>query len=229
MPVENEPVRRSQPCAPAVPQLTLYELAGADPGVRFSPYCWKIRMALAHKGLQAERIPWRFTEKAALVFSGQDRVPVLVDNGTVVADSWRIALHLENAYPGGPSLFGAEAAVPLTSFSNAWVDATLVPFALPVILLDIYEQLSPQDRDYFRTSREQRFGRRLKDVAREGPQSLATFRQALAPLRMCLQRQSFIAGERPAYSDYCVFGVYVGARGQRGRVARDPGSGVRLA
>lgn len=29
--------------------LNLYDLAGAQPERRFSPYCWKICMALAHK------------------------------------------------------------------------------------------------------------------------------------------------------------------------------------
>src|SRR3974390_869253 len=86
--------------------LTLYELAAADPRLRFSPYCWKTRMALAHKGLEAERLPWRFTEKDRIAFSGQGRVPVLVDEGQPVADSWRIALHLEQRFPDRPSLFG---------------------------------------------------------------------------------------------------------------------------
>ncbi|MGL4964315.1 MAG: hypothetical protein ACRC67_24000 [Inquilinus sp.] len=48
--------------------LTLYELAGADAALRFSPHCWKTRMALAHKGLEADRLPWRFTEKDAIAF-----------------------------------------------------------------------------------------------------------------------------------------------------------------
>jgi hypothetical protein len=33
---------------------TLYDLAGADPDLRFSPYCWRTRLALAHKGLEVE-------------------------------------------------------------------------------------------------------------------------------------------------------------------------------
>jgi hypothetical protein len=40
--------------------ITLYDLAGDDPSLRFSPYCWRTRLALAHKGLQVETIPWRF-------------------------------------------------------------------------------------------------------------------------------------------------------------------------
>ena len=39
-------------------------------------------MALAHKGLAVETIPWRFTDKAALAFSGQERVPVIRDGDT---------------------------------------------------------------------------------------------------------------------------------------------------
>ena len=46
--------------------IQMYDLAGADPAVRFSPYCWRTRMALAHKGLAVESVPWRFTEKDRL-------------------------------------------------------------------------------------------------------------------------------------------------------------------
>ena len=54
--------------------IKLYDLAGAETDRRFSPYCWRARMALAHKGLEVETIPWRFTEKDAIAFSGQGRV-----------------------------------------------------------------------------------------------------------------------------------------------------------
>ena len=76
--------------------IVMHDLAGADPALRFSPYCWRTRMALAHKGLAVETIPWRFTDKAALAFSGQERVPVIRDGDTVVSDSWTIA-----RIPGG--------------------------------------------------------------------------------------------------------------------------------
>ncbi len=61
--------------------LKLYDLAGAEPDRRFSPYCWRIKMALAHKGLEFETIPWRFTDKDIDVAPAgkAGRVPVLVD------------------------------------------------------------------------------------------------------------------------------------------------------
>ncbi len=55
-------------------------------------------MALKHKGLNAEEIPWRFTEKEAIAFSGQGLVPVLVDGDKVINDSWEIAHYLETTY-----------------------------------------------------------------------------------------------------------------------------------
>ena len=57
--------------------IVMHDLAGADPALRFSPFCWRIRMALAQKGLAVETIPWRLTEKDVLAFSGQGRVPVI--------------------------------------------------------------------------------------------------------------------------------------------------------
>ena len=50
--------------------LKLYELVGTDPSRPFSPFCWRTRMALAHKGLSAETIPWCFTDKAAIAPHG---------------------------------------------------------------------------------------------------------------------------------------------------------------
>ncbi len=67
-------------------KLTLYELAAADRAVRFSPHCWKIRMALAHKGLEAETIPWLFTEKELIAFSGSRTVPVLIHDQSALGD-----------------------------------------------------------------------------------------------------------------------------------------------
>ncbi len=102
--------------------LRMHDLCGADPARRFSPYCWRARLALAHKGLEVETLPWRFTDKAAIADSGQDRVPVLRDEARVVSDSWRITEYLEDAYPDRPSLFGGPGGRALARFVNAWAD-----------------------------------------------------------------------------------------------------------
>jgi glutathione S-transferase len=80
--------------------MKLFDLAGAADDLRFSPNCWRIKMALAHKGLAAEAVPWRFVEKDAIAASGQKTVPVLVDDDRIVSDSWEIAKYLEITYSG---------------------------------------------------------------------------------------------------------------------------------
>lgn len=192
--------------------LVLYELAGADPALRFSPHCWKARMALAHKGVQAERVPWRFTEKDTIAFSGQGLVPVLVSNGETVCDSWRIALHLEGRFADAPALFGDASAVALARFVNNWADSALLPALARIILLDVYGCLDEADRGYFRASRESRLGRTLEQVVADRPSHVETFRQCLSPLRQTLKHQDFICGAAPAYADYCVFGMFMWAR-----------------
>src|SRR3546814_1799756 len=101
-------------------ELTLYELAGADSRLRFSPHCWKVRMALAHKGVEARLIPWRFSESEAIAFSNQRLVPILVHDGQVITDSWHIAQHIEGSYPDRPALFGDRCPVALAKFINSW-------------------------------------------------------------------------------------------------------------
>ena len=190
----------------------LYDLAGADPALRFSPYCWRIRLALAHKGLPVETIPWRFTETDRLAFSGQGLVPVLVDGDRVVSESWAIATYLEAQYPDRPSLFGGPAAQAVTRFVNTWTDATLHAALAPLILRDILDCILPEHRDYFRSSREKRFGTTLEALAANRDQALPGFRKALQPLRLLLRAQPFLAGEGPAYADYIVFGAFQWAR-----------------
>jgi glutathione S-transferase len=190
----------------------LYDLAGADPALRFSPYCWRAKLALAHKGLEVETRPWRFTDRDVIAFSGQGRVPVLVDGGRTVSDSWAIALHLEEAYPDRPSLFGGPAAIAVTRFLNNWADTTLHGGMIRLIVSDIAAIVHEKDRAYFHESRERRFGKPLEEVTAGREERVKAFRDTLLPLRHTLSGQPYLAGEQPAYADYIVFGSFQWAR-----------------
>ena len=137
--------------------ITLYDLAGAEADRRFSPFCWRTRMALAHKGLEVETVPWRFTEKDRLPQPNGGRVPVIVDGGQVVHNSSTIAEYLENRYPDRPSLFGGETGRALTRFVQNWVETVLQPGLIGFVVLDIHRHVGPEDQAYFRQSREERF------------------------------------------------------------------------
>jgi glutathione S-transferase len=128
--------------------LKLYELVGADASRPFSPYCWRTRMALAHKGLSAESIPWCFTEKSAIAPHGSEKVPVLLDGDTAVVDSWNIANYLEDSYPDRPSLFGGEGGRAMGRMLNWWGDGVIAGMA-PLIVADIPLNLKPRTRPIF--------------------------------------------------------------------------------
>ncbi|MXP62160.1 glutathione S-transferase family protein [Roseomonas sp. M0104] len=188
----------------------LYELAGTDPARRFSPYCWRSRMALAHKDLEADYQPWRFTEAESLAFSGQAKVPVLRDGERVVFDSGAIAEYLERIYPDRPALFPGTPEA--SRFIVAWADTVLNAHLVRLIVSDIPQWLGEGEQAYFRSSREARFGKRLEEVTEGRETRLPAFRAALEPLRATLREQPFLGGEAPAYGDYAVFGGFQWAR-----------------
>jgi glutathione S-transferase len=193
--------------------IELYELAGQDPDLRFSPYCWRVRMALAHKGEDAVTIPWRFYEKARLPGAPQNHhVPVLVDDGHVVSDSTAIALHLETAYDNGPSLFGGPSGESHARFILAWTDSVLVPALAPFLVPRVLPLLHPKDRAYFQTSREARLNTTITRLAETRIDLLPAIRTTLAPLRATLSHQAFLGGDEPSYADYAVFGCFQWAR-----------------
>ncbi|MEI9922343.1 MAG: glutathione S-transferase family protein [Bradyrhizobium sp.] len=192
--------------------LKLFELVGADETRPFSPYCWRTRMALAHKGLDAETIPWCFTEKHAIAPHNSEKVPVLIDGETSVADSWAIANYLEDRYPDRPSLFGGEGGRAMGRMINWWGDVVTVGTLAAVIVADIPALLKPVDAAYFRQSREARFGKTLEELAAARDTSVEGFRRALDPLRLTLRSQPFLGGAAPNYADYIVFGGFQWAR-----------------
>ncbi|HLW70516.1 MAG TPA: glutathione S-transferase family protein [Candidatus Binataceae bacterium] len=192
--------------------IKMYDLAAAEPDRRLSPFCWRTKLALAHKQLEVETIPWRFTDKPQIAFANWERVPVIVDDGKPVVDSWAIASYLETAYPARPSLFGGAAGPSLARFYNAWADTALQPAMIRFNALDIFNHLAQEDRAYFRQSREARFGTTLEEFCKDRESRLPAFTQLLDPLRQTLAAQPFLGGDAPLYPDYIVFGSFMWSR-----------------
>lgn len=191
--------------------LVLYERLCADDR-RPSPYCWRSRLALAHKGLTPELRAIKFTEAEQIAFSGQGKVPVLVDGETVVSDSWRIACYLEEAYRDAPSLFQGAGGQALARFLNHWVDSVLQRALSPILAPAMLEIAHPDDRAYYRETREAKYGRPLSELRGERTGHLAALQPMLEPLRLRLAESDFVGGAAPAYGDYLVFAEFQWAR-----------------
>jgi glutathione S-transferase len=192
--------------------ITLYDLV-LDEDRRPSPFCWRAKFALKHKGLSWRDEPVGFTEKHKIAFAQSQTVPVIHDDAKVVKDSWAIVRHLDHAHPDKP-LFKCEMALSYAHFVAGWVDTAVHPALFPLLVNDLYERVRPVDKPYFQESRGKRLGTTdfatFQKNARE--KGVAAFRNVLEPARRVLREQTFLAGEHPAYPDYSLMGAFLWAR-----------------
>jgi glutathione S-transferase len=191
--------------------LILHQLAGRD-DFRFSPFSWRARMALAHKGLDAELRDVKFSDRAPIAPSGQERLPVLVDGDSWISDSWAIAEYLDDNFPDERPLFGAGSTRAVARFVNSWADSVLHGGIFGLVARDIFDHVHADDSDFFRQTREARIGMSLEDFQAGREDRLEAFRATLTPLRLTLKEQIFLGGATPAYADYIVFGGFQWAR-----------------
>lgn len=190
----------------------LYDLVTADQ-VPLSPWCWHVKMALAHKGIEAETIPLTFSEKDQVIAAGGKSFPLLIDaKGQPIDDSRLIISHLEEAYPS-PTLFpGGDAGWASFNFIHRYTQTALFPTIIAMILVDIPKVLTLQDQAYFIASREKRFGMSLEDFCRKREDLRPQLHTQLDPFRKAMLSGGFIAGSAPAMVDYILFGVLQWAR-----------------
>ncbi|HEV8702227.1 MAG TPA: glutathione S-transferase family protein [Candidatus Polarisedimenticolia bacterium] len=100
--------------------LTLYR-------VEMSTNVERVALALAHKGLKVKSVVMPFGDRTEVrQVSGQDLVPVLVDDGKVVVDSMEIVRYLEDKFADTPPLYPkdparrAECMVFIDWFNRVW-------------------------------------------------------------------------------------------------------------
>jgi glutathione S-transferase len=186
--------------------LELWELGGRD-GCRFSTFSWRTRLALHHKALAFTTHAVSVSDKAAIAFSGQDKVPVLKDGDRVVSDSWAIALYLEREFAERPTLFGGAAAETLTQVFNGWTDRELIPALIPYFMRDVLDCVNETDAAHLRGQIERALKKSLEELAAEREKALPAFRRKLAPVRKVLEQKNFLGGPTPTYADYILFGL----------------------
>lgn len=187
--------------------IRVYDLCGADENQRFSPACWRAKMALVHKGLSFDTIATPFTKIQEIEGGMAKTVPLMIDGDNKVGDSFDIAVYLDEEYPDKPSLFEGKSGIAVAKFVMSWANTTLHPLVAGLVVKDIHDILADTDQEYFRTSREAMFKVTLEEFQAGRDGKIVGFRKALTPLRGILRGQPFIAGDEPRYADYIVFGT----------------------
>lgn len=180
----------------------LYELALADEAVRPSPHCWLVRFALLHKSLRFETRSVGFADKTEYPDPDYAKVPVLIDDGSMIKDSLVIVDHLERKYPQAPltATDGERAAV---AFYRSWLGASVYPAIGPLLMPRLHASARPADQAYIRETREARFGKTLEAYG-DDPTAPRRMEAALGVLAAPLAAHSFLGGRAANLADYVV-------------------------
>lgn len=192
--------------------IILYELQAKDPTLAFSPYAWRTKMCLKHKGLDFESKTIFFRDKESIAPANSKTIPVINDHGTWVADSWEIAQYLDDTYGDKPTLMGGRPGRAAAVFYNNWSTMSLAVPIFKTLCKEIHDILDEQDQVYFRSTREPRLGMTLEETVEHRPENIKRLGANLVPLEMTLAGQNFLGGDAPNYLDYSVFGFFQWAR-----------------
>jgi len=176
-----------------------------------SPFCAKVRKILDYKGVEYEVVEVDYLErKELLTASGRIIVPALtLESGDTVADSDRIAMRLEEAYPE-PTIFppgqrGLHLA--LARYIDTAVEDALFRVAVPDELAYFHDRGAEREA-MWRLIRERKYGDGFVDrMATELTESWKIAAQVLAPFEEQLGAGvgAFLTG-RIGLADFSLYG-----------------------
>jgi len=193
--------------------MILYELDAINEQY-FSPYSWRILMSLNHKNLykNLKRVPIKFSDKSVILHKGFNTVPVLKDGDNWTGESLQIAKYLEETYPNQPSLFGNVENMNLTSIINQMLDPKIIGILARIIVGDVYKVIQPDDKIYFRKTREKILNKTIEEVELDSNKYIPILQKKLNPFRKVIKNNNFFTGSKPMYCDYILFGFFMWAR-----------------
>ena len=189
--------------------ITLYDLQLAS-GCTISPFVWATKYALKHKGFEIDVVPGGFTGIKERTGGRSERLPVIVDDGQWVLDSWLIAEYLDEKYPDRPALFGGDSMKVLTKFLDGWLWTTAIRPWFACYIKDYRDLSLPQDHEYVTHSRQAFLGgRKLEEVQAGREDRLPLVPSTLEPFRQLLRESPWLGGNQPNYADFRALAVFL--------------------
>ena len=191
-----------------MPDMVLYEIGIAD-GRSASPFVWRTKLSLAHKGLAYRSEMLGLTDIPKL-FDGRFATAPIIDFGDrQMNESLAIADRLDEAYPDRPAIFAGPAERAMIGFFDHWLMQLIVTHVLPIYMLDAHDCSAPKERGYYRQSREAFFGRTLEAIVADREVRLPDLRHALEPVRKAIGDRPFLGGQAPNFADMCLVGLFI--------------------
>ena len=118
----------------------------------------------------------------------------------------------DRTYPDKPSLFGGKENMALTSIINHMLDTKILGILARIIVSDVYKVLQPDDKGFFRETREKMLNKKIEEIEIESEKYIPILQKELNPFRKILKDNDFFSGNKPMYCDYLLFGFFMWAR-----------------
>jgi glutathione S-transferase len=188
-------------------RITIYDLQ-LRTGATISPFVWATKYAICHKGFDLDIVPGGFTGIEERTGGRSQRVPVIVDDGHWVLDSWLIAEYLDETYPDRPTLIGGKAVANYARFMESWLWANVLREWMPNIVQDYRDMAMDVDRDYVTRTRTPP-GKTLEEIQAGREERLGKVPHKLQPLRDLLRETPWLGGDTPNYVDHRALAVFL--------------------
>jgi glutathione S-transferase len=189
--------------------ITIFDLQLAS-GCTISPFVWATKYAVKHKGFELDIVPGGFTGIMDRTGGRSERLPVIVDDGEYILDSWVIAEYLDKKYPDRPTLVPHPSVRVLTEFLEGWLWRTAIGPWFQAFIVDYRDRSLPVDHEYVTRTREAMLGgRKLEEVSKEGKAKLAQVPPTLEPFRQLVTQHKWLGGDEPNYADFRALAVFL--------------------
>ncbi|KAF8555991.1 hypothetical protein OG21DRAFT_1410007 [Imleria badia] len=185
----------------------------------WSPNTWKTRYALNIKGVpyKTEWVEYPDIEALAKKIGALPTstradgtpyytLPIINDpnTGKVIADSFLIAEYLDATYPDGNTLF-PPGTKPLVAAFEGGIVSALGGIGLLQLAVSCYV-LNPSSAEYFRRTREAKFGQKIEEFSPEGPKrdaDIAKGKEGFDAIDGWLAKSEgkFVLGDTISYAD----------------------------
>ncbi|KAA1475688.1 hypothetical protein DENSPDRAFT_783865 [Dentipellis sp. KUC8613] len=204
--------------------LILYDIPGtASPAKAWSPNVWKARFALNIKGIPYRTVWVEYPDIADVCKTiGAEptgtrfgkpvyTLPAIQDpnTGAVVADSFKIAAYLDAAYPNTIPLLPDETRAFQAMFLQTFED-NVIWAILQLVARPMMNQLLPRSLVYWRDGAEKAFGNKVEELAPEGPERDALWKQVVDNLGAAHKWASenptgvFMMGDKVSFADIVI-------------------------
>ncbi|KAL0958809.1 hypothetical protein HGRIS_014128 [Hohenbuehelia grisea] len=201
-------------------------------GAPNSPNTWKVRLLLNYKGLEytTQWVPSADIERTCKSLdipptgtqpNGEPRytLPALVDNTktppVLLSDSVPIMEYLDGAYPASNRLAFPGESRALQYVLQKYLDMSIWPHVMRLMVMDMYRLKLPADQQHFRTRLEAIFGQPLEQLEAQGEERVRVWglvEGAFGALAQSLAANGdgeFFMGKSPSYADFAICAVLI--------------------